>query len=63
MPARKTAELMLQVGRLVQAEGYDGELSPAQWMALRYFARANPPEPIGFRRVSSDHPWHCIASH
>jgi DNA-binding MarR family transcriptional regulator len=26
----------------VQAEGYDGELSPAQWMALRYFARANP---------------------
>ena len=42
MPARKTAELLLQVGRFVQAEGYDGELSPAQWMALRYFARANP---------------------
>jgi DNA-binding MarR family transcriptional regulator len=42
MPARKTAELLLQVGRLVQAEGYDGELSPAQWMALRFFARANP---------------------
>jgi DNA-binding MarR family transcriptional regulator len=42
MPARKTAELLLQVGRLVQAEGYDGKLSPAQWMALRYFARANP---------------------
>ena len=42
MPPRKTAELLLQVGRLVQAEGYDGELSPAQWMALRYFARANP---------------------
>jgi DNA-binding MarR family transcriptional regulator len=42
MPARKTAELLLQVGRLVQAEGYGGELSPAQWMALRYFARANP---------------------
>jgi DNA-binding MarR family transcriptional regulator len=41
MPARKTAELLLQVGRLVQAEGYSGELSPAQWMALRYFARAN----------------------
>ena len=32
----------MQVGRLVQAEGYDGELSPAQWMALRFFARANP---------------------
>jgi DNA-binding MarR family transcriptional regulator len=25
----------------VQAEGYHGELSPAQWMALRFFARAN----------------------
>src|SRR3974390_861578 len=42
MPARKTAEPLLQGGLLVQAEGYDGELSPAQWMALRYFARANP---------------------
>ena len=41
MSARETAELLLQLGRLVQAEGYDGELSPAQWMALRYFARAN----------------------
>src|SRR5258706_10025681 len=29
MSARETAELLLQVGRLVQAEGYDGELSPA----------------------------------
>jgi DNA-binding MarR family transcriptional regulator len=42
MSVRETAELLLQAGRLVQAEGYDGELSPAQWMALRYFARANP---------------------
>ena len=42
MSGRETAELLLLVGRLVQAEGYDGELSPAQWMALRYFARANP---------------------
>src|SRR5882672_5148393 len=41
MCARETAELLVQVGRLVQAGGYDGELSPAQWMALRYFARAN----------------------
>ena len=41
MPARETAELLLLVGRLVQADGYDGELSPAQWMALRFFARAN----------------------
>src|ERR687887_99474 len=42
MSTRETAELLLLVGRLVQAEGYDGELSPSQWMALRYFARANP---------------------
>ena len=41
MSARETAELLLLVGRLVQAEGYDGELSPAQWMALRFFSRAN----------------------
>ena len=41
MSARETAELLLLVGRLVQAEGYDGELSPAQWMALRFLARAN----------------------
>src|SRR3974390_914470 len=41
MSARETAELVVQVGRLVQAEGYDGELSPAQWMALRSFPRAN----------------------
>ena len=41
MSGRETAELLLLVGRLVQAEGYHGELSPAQWMALRFFARAN----------------------
>jgi DNA-binding MarR family transcriptional regulator len=41
MSARETAELLLLLGRLVQAEGYDGDLSPAQWMALRFFARAN----------------------
>ena len=41
MSGRETAELLLLMGRLVQAEGYHGELSPAQWMALRFFARAN----------------------
>src|SRR5271170_1026640 len=41
MSGRETAELLLLVGRLVQAEGHHGELSPAQWMALRFFARAN----------------------
>src|SRR5499427_8901595 len=57
MSARETGELLLLVGRLVQAEGYDGELSPAQWMALRYFARANflLPNSVGIRGVSSDH--------
>ena len=65
MLARETAELLLLVGRLVQAEGYDGELSPAQWMALRYPSPAPTilPEPIGIRGVSRDHPWHRIASH
>src|SRR5258708_31052794 len=42
MSARETAELLMLVGRIVQTEGYHGELSPAQWMALRFFARANP---------------------
>jgi len=42
MSTRETAELLLLLGRFVQAEGYHGDLSPAQWMALRYFARANP---------------------
>ena len=41
MSGRETAELLLLMGQLVQAEGYHGELSPAQWMALRFFARAN----------------------
>ena len=41
MSARETAELLLLLGRLVQAEGYNSDLSPAQWMALRFFARAN----------------------
>src|ERR1700751_4283971 len=41
MSARETAELLLLLGRFVQADGYDGKLSPAQWMALRFFARAN----------------------
>ena len=42
MSARETAELLLQLGRFVQSHAYDDELSPAQWMALRFFARANP---------------------
>ncbi len=41
MSGRETAELLLLIGRLVQAESYHGKLSPTQWMALRFFARAN----------------------
>lgn len=39
--ARELAELLLQLGRAAYAEGADGELSAAQWAALRYFGRAN----------------------
>lgn len=39
--ARELAELLLQLGRAAYAEGASGELSAAQWAALRYFARAN----------------------
>ena len=65
MSARETAELLLQMGRLVQAEGYDGELSPAQWMALRFFARAKPvlADPVGLRGISSDNARHRNTSH
>lgn len=40
-PQRETAELLLQIGRHVQAVSYGAGLNPAQWMALRYFSRAN----------------------
>jgi hypothetical protein len=65
MSARETAELLLLVGRLVQTEGYDGELSPAQWMALRFFARANSfsRTPSAFAEFPSDDPWHRITGH
>jgi DNA-binding MarR family transcriptional regulator len=38
---RQLAELALQVGRLAYGDGAAGGLTPAQWTALRYFARAN----------------------
>ena len=62
MSARETAELLLMVGRLVQFEGYDGGLSPAQWMALRFFARANAFSRT-LRGISSHDAWHRITSH
>jgi DNA-binding MarR family transcriptional regulator len=39
--ARELAELLLQLGRRAYADGAGGNLSAAQWAALRYFARAN----------------------
>jgi hypothetical protein len=65
MSARETAELLLLVGRLVQADGYRSELSPAQWMALRFFARANSfsRTSVGIRGISSDDPWHRVTGH
>ena len=36
-----TAELLIQIGRLAYAESGQAGLTPTQWMALRYFSRAN----------------------
>jgi len=65
MSARETAELLLLVGRFVQAGGYEGELSPAQWMALRFFfpCQLVLSDPVGVRGISSNDPWHRITSH
>lgn len=40
-PALTCAELLLHLARLAQAGPSIVSLTPAQWMALRYFARAN----------------------
>lgn len=39
--AQAIAELLTLVGRLSHSRGFTGGLNPAQWMALRYFSRAN----------------------
>jgi len=39
--ARTLAELLAQVGRAAYRIGSGEDLTPAQWMALRYFSRAN----------------------
>jgi DNA-binding MarR family transcriptional regulator len=39
--ARTIAELVVQLGRITHGSGYGGGLTPAQWAALRYLARAN----------------------
>lgn len=38
---RTVAELALQLGRAAYGESSAEDLTPAQWMALRFFARAN----------------------
>jgi DNA-binding MarR family transcriptional regulator len=38
---RSVAELALQLGRAAYGESSAEDLTPAQWMALRFFARAN----------------------
>ena len=38
---RALAELVAQLGRFACGDGYVEGLTPAQWTALRYFARAN----------------------
>ena len=39
--ARPLAELLAQVGRTAYCIGSGEDLRPGQWMALRYFSRAN----------------------
>jgi DNA-binding MarR family transcriptional regulator len=39
--AGAVAELIEQIGRAVHGDGFCDGLNPAQWAALRYFARAN----------------------
>ena len=65
MSGRETAELLLLVGRLVQAEGYRGELQPCPMDGAPFLRRSQPvlAQPIGIRGISSDDPRHCITSH
>ncbi len=39
--ARTVAELVVQLGCLARGDGFVGDLTLAQWTALRYFSRAN----------------------
>jgi len=41
MDSRVIADLVLHLGRMASGEGLVKGLTPAQWTALRYFARAN----------------------
>lgn len=41
LPGADCAELILHLARVAQSGAAAGDLTPAQWTALRYFARAN----------------------
>jgi DNA-binding MarR family transcriptional regulator len=41
MLARETVELLIQAARMADTTRLTCDLRPAEWMALRYFARAN----------------------
>jgi DNA-binding MarR family transcriptional regulator len=41
MLARETVELLVQAARMADTTRLSCDLRPAEWMALRYFARAN----------------------
>lgn len=47
--ASALAELLELVARMLHSRGYAEDMFPAQWMALRYFAKAAPE-----RRTASD---------
>ena len=60
MLAYETAAFLLQTAEIVQAEGYDGEVSPAQYTAIASSpGPAAIPHSLGLRGASVDHTRHC----
>lgn len=55
---RALAELVEQVNRIVYGLGFSGGVNPAQWAALRYFARA----PEGRRTVGGLAEYQCVTA-
>jgi len=52
MDSRVIAKLVLHLGHMTSGEGSVKGLTPTQWTALRYFARANR-----FSRTTASKPW------
>ena len=62
MSARETAELLLLVGRLVQAEGMTANSAPPNgWRSATSPAPISSSRPRRHLRTLSDHPWHRFA--